>query len=504
MRILAYLVIFLVMTTSARAAWREASSDNFIVYSDGSESELVSFTQRVEKIDQILRIMCGLHRPPAPVKVRIYLVSGEQAVQDLELTHRPVVGFYISRVSGGVAIADRDRASSQFDMDGQTVLYHEYTHHFMAQYAPSAYPVWYQEGFAEYFASTVIKTDGTVEVGRIETTRLPALYTERWLPTQQLMTDTLEQLPHKYWNQFYAQSWLLTHYLLTDDAKHQQLNQYLRLRAQGVSHAESLQKAFAVNDEQLGADLHDYFVGQKLIFRKLHLKELRVPDVSIRTLSRSEGDCLLLSVRLELGFPDKEAPTVLEQIRAAAARLPADEYAQGMLAEAEALYGDRARARDLLQAQLVSNPGNRRAMLNLAQLEVSAEQADEASYLAADRRARSLAVKANRLAPDDPEALYLFYLSFAHETEGPSKNAKDALQQAYFNLPQYPPIALAQAREYLNGGKPEDAVAVLKPMAYSPHEDEYTKKLRAWIQDIEAKKPAALADATEDTPGMGK
>jgi hypothetical protein len=53
MRLLVCVVIFLVLTAPAQAAWKEATSENFIVYSDGSESELVSFTQRVARSKSI-------------------------------------------------------------------------------------------------------------------------------------------------------------------------------------------------------------------------------------------------------------------------------------------------------------------------------------------------------------------------------------------------------------------------------------------------------------------
>ena len=83
----------------------------------------------------------------------------------------------------------------------------------MAQYFPNAYPVWYQEGFAEYFGATVFNRDGTIDVGRIQMPRLPALSRGAWLSSQQLMNGTVEQLPTYQWDQFYAQGWLLTHYL---------------------------------------------------------------------------------------------------------------------------------------------------------------------------------------------------------------------------------------------------------------------------------------------------
>jgi hypothetical protein len=494
-------LLCLILTTPARAVWREATSDNFIVYSDGSESELVSFTQRVEKFDRVLRIMTGLQQPPAPVKVRIYLVDGANVVREMDPRHRNLAGLYTLRLGGGFAIVDRDKARNEYSTDGETVLYHEYSHHYMAQYFPSAYPVWYQEGFAEYFASVKFNKDGVAEIGRPEMARLPALYNETWLSTRQLMTDTLEDLPEKDWGKFYAQGWLLTHFLFSSHDRHDQFRQYLILRSQGVAHDEALQKSFNLNDEQLGALLRHYFDKGNVVIKRLTAATLtQEPKVSVRTLTQPEADCLLLTVRIELGVSDAEKKKLLEQVRAKAQRLTGSEYAQIMLGEAEARYGDRALAQTLFQAQVAATPNNRRAMLDLAMLELQSDQDDHAARLAADRRARSLAAKANRLDPNDPEALYLFYRSFAHEDNGPNQNAIDALAQAYLSLPQCQQYALAQARQDLHDGKADRAVEVLKPIAYSPHGEKYARQMRAWIQDIEAKKSPALADSTAEDP----
>ena len=51
-------------------------------------------------------------------------------------------------------------------MTGETVLYHEYAHHFMiASLTSRAYPRWFTEGFAEFFAGVRFKEDGTVLLG---------------------------------------------------------------------------------------------------------------------------------------------------------------------------------------------------------------------------------------------------------------------------------------------------------------------------------------------------
>jgi hypothetical protein len=498
------LLCLILMTPTQAATWREATSDNFIVYSDGSESELVNFTQRVEKFDRVLRIMTGLHQPPAPVKVRIYLIDGANAVREMDPRHRNIAGLYTFGPGGGFAIVDREKARYEFATDGENTLYHEYSHHYMAQYFPSAYPVWYQEGFADYFASIKFNQDGTAEIGKPEMDRLPALYTETWLSTQQLMTASLEDLPQRDWGRFYAQGWLLTHYLFSNHDRLDHFKQYLALRAQGIAHEEALQKAFSLTDQQLGEELRHYFSKGKVLIKRLTAAGLsQQPQVDVRTLSSPEADCLLLTVRIQLGVSAAEKNKLLEQVRTKAHRLAGNEYAQVMLGEAEAHFGDRALAYSLFQTQLASTPDNRRAMLDLATLELQSDQDDHAARLAADRRARTLAAKANRLDTHDPEALYLFYLSFAHEDNGPSQNAIDALAQAYLNLPQSQQYALAQARQDLHDGRPDRAVAELKPIAYSPHGEKYAQRMRAWIQDIEAKKSPALADSAPDESSDG-
>ena len=503
MRLQVCALLTLALSAPAYATWREATSDNFIVYSDGSQSSLVSFTEQVEKFDQVLRLMTGLDKPPAPVKVRIYLVDGSSDVRELDPTHRPLLGFYGAEIDGGIAVVDREPARSEFSASGESVLYHEYTHHYVAQYFTNAYPVWYQEGVAEYFGATVFHKDGTIDIGRLQMPRLPTLAQGVWLSPQQLMNDTVEQLPTSQWNQFYAQGWLLTHYLFHDPTRNDHFRQYLTLRARGMAHTEALQKAFGLNDKELETQLRAYFAKGKLSYSRLTTPRVKAIEVTTRELSQPEGDLLLLALRVKLGMPQAEQHGVLEHIRAKAAQFPGNEFAQVVQAEAELrLGGDRARAQERLQATLASNPNHRRAMLDLAWWELSAKDLDSTARLEAERRARTWVVKANRLAPNDPEALYLFYVTFAHEPAGPSQNAIDALSEAYLYLPQYQPTAQLLARQELHDGKPDRAVSILEPIAYSPHAGPGAEKLREWIAKMKADPSGVPADTSvKDSEG---
>jgi hypothetical protein len=102
-----------------------------------------------------------------------------------------------------------------------------------------------------------------------------------------------------------------------------------------------------------------------------------------------------------------------------------------------------------------------------------------------------------RLAPDDPEALYLFYLSFAHEPNGPTKNAFDGLEQAYYNLPQYQELAMSYVYELLRAHDTDHAARILRRIAYTPHGGKASQWAQATLKDIE-KKPA---DEVATSPG---
>ena len=493
-------IALLVLSTPALATWREASTEKFIVYSDGSEKDLVEFTERVDKFDQVLRVITGFKGEPSPVKVRIYLVDKEQTVRELYPWHIPnIAGFYHASISGGIGVAERTRAFREGQLDGETVLCHEYVHHFMAQYFPYVYPHWYQEGVAELFANTEFLKNGHIRVGASAKYRMWDLFNSAWIGTGRLMQDTggssgagpkLEA--------FYAQSWLLAHWFFESPERAALLQQYLQMRSQGVDHAAALQKAFGLSDSQLDQQFRAYFDKRKIGVIEFTSLKLLPPPVSVRVLPPSADAVLLADLRMDVGVPDKETSELLATLRSSAARFR-DEDARLALARAEMRYGDRDRALSSLNELLEKDPTNRRALLELALLRLSGKEEDPDARLAADRNARSLAVRANRLAHDDPQALFLFYKSFAHEEGGPSKNALDGLAAAYVNLPQYSPVAMSYVKELLRTHDTAHAVQILRGIAYAPHGGQSAQWAQAQLKEIEDTQPHT-ASAANDKP----
>jgi hypothetical protein len=175
MRVVLALILTLLLPTAASATWREASTPHFVIYSEESAESLRAFATRLERFDGAMRLMRGMGDPPIGPSNRltIYVVPNVGSVQRIAGRHAAnVAGFYVPRASGTIAVVPRSAGESGvFDMNAQTVLLHEYSHHFMmSEHATAAYPAWYIEGFAEFNATTEFNKDGSIGFG------LPALH----------------------------------------------------------------------------------------------------------------------------------------------------------------------------------------------------------------------------------------------------------------------------------------------------------------------------------------
>ena len=156
------------------------------------------------------------------------------------------------RAGSSVAvIPDLRRASSRFDLSGETVLYHEYAHHFMiASLTSRAFPLWFTEGFAEFFAACGSRKTALSCSAHRPTTGpwRPALWPE--VPIRTLLAfDGGASDPKVRYDSFYGQSWVLFHYLQMAPERKGQLSEYQQQLAAGRSALEAAEGAFGDLDQ---------------------------------------------------------------------------------------------------------------------------------------------------------------------------------------------------------------------------------------------------------------
>jgi tetratricopeptide (TPR) repeat protein len=503
MRLLIALALGLLLPASAQAAWREANTPHFRIYSQERPEVLKAFATRLETFDQAMRKLRGMDDPPLGPnnKLTIYVVPTLSSVQRMAgKGGSNVAGFYVPRASGSIAIVPRSTGSSgTFDMDAQTVLLHEYTHHFMMTTgASAAYPAWFIEGFAEFNSTTRFEKDGSIGFG------LPASHRAYGLvllsiPAEKLFTGDTNGRDPKLTEAFYSRAWLLTHFLTFEPSRTGQLTTYLHAINAGKDSLTAARETFG-NLKQLDSELDKYLMRQRLAYRRYTPDEIKIGAITIRDVSPAQDRLMDLRIRSDRGVDEKEAQDVVARLRKAAAPFPNDPFAQASLAEAEFDAGNHAAAIAAADRAIAADPKQVDALLYKGRALLEMARVAKATDRKAWREARGWLIKANQVDPENAEPLMLFYSSFRAAGERPTANAVDALFKAHDLAPQDRGLRMMAARQYLENGKAEEARFTLAPIAYDPHAGAMGKLAAALVTMLKGASAKAALQAWDSVP----
>ncbi len=451
---------------AAHAEWHEASSDHFTVYADDSPTNVSRFAERLERFDAVLRMLTKMPATPiAPAnRVTVYVVGDMSSIARLSGSGS-VAGFYIPRAGGSVAFVPKTGGGGgDGDLDEEQVLFHEYTHHFMlSNWAEAAFPAWFVEGFAEFFAPTRMRRDGTIEVARPPLYRAYAFANGLPVPAGALLTGDPAKLDAEA---IYGEGWLLTHMLLVDPKRRGQLERYMTAIAGGQPPAKA---AEALGDlRQLDRDLRAY-IRSGIRYSIIPPGTVPAATVRVRALTPGEAAVMKVRIRSKRGVDRKAALALLPLAQRAAAPFPRDPAAQVALAEAEYDAGNFAAAEAAARRAVAANPKSVDGHVYIGMARMAAAATAKDTDPARWRDIRRAFLAANAIENDDPEPLTLFYRSFAAAGQTPTANARDALLRAHTLAPQDRDLRMAAAQVLLETDRGPAARRMLGPVAFSPH-----------------------------------
>lgn len=481
-RVLSVLLL-LMLPAAARADWYEASTRHFVVYSDQRPERLREFTAELEKFDMAVRKLGGWtdESVARPNRLTVYVVAGRDVVARLA-GNRFVAGFYKPRAGGNFAVVPlRSGTGAQTDLDAESILFHEYTHHLMWSISPhTVYPTWFVEGFAELFATADFERNGGVALGRPPQYRARTLMRGNALPVDRLLRADTLKLTDEQRNALYGRGWLLTHYLMIAGNRPGQLGAYLGALNAGKSPGEAAQ---AFGDlTALDAELERYKRGRISAYLVEGLPQV---EVALRPLTPGEAATMAVRIRSKNGVNARTAPGVLADARAAAAPFPNDAGAQLVLAEAAFDARDYAAAQAAADRAIAADADATDGWLYKAMAQMAlARQVRHRSRETLNAIRKTIA-QANKLEPDDPKLLIAFYRSFIDFGMPPSENARLGLARAFELAPQDDRLRFNTARMFLAVGNKVEARRLLAPLAYDPHGKGLAPRAAAMIATID-------------------
>ena len=430
---LGWFSLFLAASPAAAVEWVEVSSDHFVICSDQKEKTVKGFAERLERLHASMAYLFG--KPPARPgpsnRVTVYVLpSAAQLRRVLGSDSRYVDGIYIPRAGGSVALVPRLRGVSKFEATGETILYHEYAHHFMAaNLANRPYPRWFTEGFAEFFANVVFNEDGSVVIGAVAHNRAAELIDAPHVPIRKFLSFDGVAIDSKTpYNAFYGQSWVLFHYLIMAPEREDQWGNYLRLLEAGKPALAAAEGALGDLDK-LEKDMDRYMRRATLTARLVPANVLTIGPIVVRKLRPGEADMMPTMIESNVGVTREEALQLLPEARRVAALHPDDAAVLAALAEAEFDAGNDDAAIAAADAAVAIDP----QQIN-AHIEKGYALARKVESGSLPRQAwqdvRRQFIKANGVENDHPVPLVQFYLTYLQQGERPTQNAIDGLEWA--------------------------------------------------------------------------
>lgn len=477
-------MILALVATPARAdgQWLRMETEHFVLYSDGTEKELRADATKLERFDQMMRVVTGIKDDNAPVKLTVYFVNGMGRVQTLYGGKaKRVAGFYAASLAGALAVVPRnvlglERSKDRADFDDY-ILFHEYAHHLMQQYFPIAYPAWYSEGFAEYVGNSRVETDGTVKLGLPNQYRAYTFSMLTPMAIDRLLVANVEDLRGYTVDALYGRGWLLTHYLHFEPSREGQLNTYLAALASGTLSLDAGKQAFG-DLATLDADLNGYLRRRKISYRALKLKTPYQGEGAVTTLSAAQSAAIPLKVRLDRGTRPQERQSPVDAAQKLVTQFPDDAHVLTLLAEAQIDAGNFTAAGATADAAIALDPKNSRALLwkglSLSRPLAAAGDRDPSKW----KQARSFIIKANHANPNDPIPLVENYVSLVQSGKEPTASAIDGVRMAVDLVPQSVEARMNYAVALARTHSFDEAIKVLQPVVNDPHPDKMTAVAR--------------------------
>lgn len=478
----------------ARADWYEASGPHFVVYSNQSLGRVKEFTAELERYDKALHIARGVPDYPVavPNRVTVFVVSPD-LIEDLG--GAGVAGFYRGTAGRPVAfVRPVTRNNDKWDLDAMSVLRHEYAHHFMFNnFETGALPTWFVEGFAEFYATAITNSDGTILFGQAPAYRARALFDGPSMSIKEILApDPKKKFDLTDINILYGKGWLLLHYLTFTPSRKGQLGEYIKALNSGKS---PLEAAGAFGDlKTLDRELDHYMVSPKFDVLTIPASALKIGDVTIRPLTPGEAATMRIRIRSNAGVDRDAARQLVEKARHAAEPFPEDAGAQLALAEAEYDAGSYDASEQAAERALVADPKREKALVYRGMAMMAAALAKKSTDPAIWKAARTPLLAANHLEPADPEPPVLYYRSFIDAGQAPTANALNGLRAAFQLAPQDFELRADMVVAMLRAGNLKEARDALVPIAFDPHGGKFAQVANALLVAIDSGDKAAIDD----------
>jgi tetratricopeptide (TPR) repeat protein len=279
---------------STAETWVKVQSPHFTVVSNGTEKQARQVAVGFEQIHTVFTTVIPGMRTDSSAETIVFATKDENTFAEL----MPAEKKYVSHLGGLFSEGwERDYVMVRLDIpdENRNIVYHEYIHKIL-HLNFTRLPVWVDEGLAEFFGNTWMRSDG-IFIGA-PSPRLAELRSGTTYPIETLLK--VDRASPYYRDagkagMFYAESWGLTHFLMLGPgmAQGQKMNMYLASLQKGADADKAFNDSFGDRNE-LEKNFRAY--SNRFLYSALHADKIQKIDPSIflgGPMTPSETDAVI-------------------------------------------------------------------------------------------------------------------------------------------------------------------------------------------------------------------
>ena len=417
----------------AEQQWVEVKSPHFSVVTDTGEKRGREVAMRFEQMRAVFGTMFAKAQVNIPVPMQIVAFRNSKEMRQIA----PIYNGKPTEVAG-LFQGGEDRSFVMLDMSVENpfnVVFHEYAHQLMNGNISEEGAPWFDEGFAEYFA-TIEVDDKRARVGKIPDDTYYILRQMGWMRIPDLFrVQHYSQAYNESGNRrtvFYAESAMVVHYLY-DHQLVAKLAQYFDLvNNKRVPVEDAIQQTFGMSAVQFDKIIRDYVSSGQYLRQEMATPQGIVKD-GYTTAPVSASDLAALMADIHLHSPDYQEKAIAE-----------------------------------LEETLKSDPSNAAAARGLGYAYLRKRDFNQA---------QEYFDRALKLNSHDPRVYYYAAMLKSHESGFSRSNAGDiikSLETAIALDPNFADCYSILSFAYASDGKPDKGLeAIKKAISLSPRNENY-------------------------------
>jgi Flp pilus assembly protein TadD len=283
MRRFALFLVLLISSHLWAQRWVRVPGPNFTVYTNAGDNRGREVALRLEQMRRVFPLLIPRDKMAAAAPLVVVAFKDHRDLENVApLFDKKPVNV------GAVFLKGDDKSYIALDVGSSdwSPAYLEYARFLLDLNMPRT-PLWFDEGFADYFSTLRFEKDSYV-LGATPQQYAAALQ-QPWMPLEQVFSITPYSPEYKSMQHgrgaFYAESWLLVHYVLSSKMLPQAMQYFSLVFNQHEAPSAALQHAFGMTFKELQDRLKAYlpnagtqrlpmpFAMEKLSYRVEPLKD---------------------------------------------------------------------------------------------------------------------------------------------------------------------------------------------------------------------------------------